>query len=179
MESNGSSNLLGHCDEAKHKNGVLVFDSSSLQKQSELPNEFVWSDLVDAQQDLNEPLIDLGGFMRGDAEATERAVEQIRKACRSHGFFQVMNHGVDGKLIEAAYEEIDSVFKLSLEKKHSFRRKAAEVAGYSGAHSDRIKSQLPWKETFTFMYEFEGDDSETSVSDYFNSVLGEDFNQTG
>uniref|UniRef100_A0A803PD09 Fe2OG dioxygenase domain-containing protein n=1 Tax=Cannabis sativa TaxID=3483 RepID=A0A803PD09_CANSA len=167
----------------KIDNGALVFDSNSLQKQSNIPNQFVWphGDLVDTQEELNEPVIDLQGFLSGDELGTAKAVELVRRACLNHGFFQVINHGIDQSLIQAAHDEMDSIFSLPLPKKLSIRRKRGSLSGYSGAHADRYTSKLPWKETFSFGYQKcdENDDSLPVVVNYFKSVLGDDFLHTG
>ncbi|KAF5745111.1 gibberellin 20-oxidase family protein [Tripterygium wilfordii] len=164
------------------KNGVPVFDSTLLQKQPNLPKEFLWphKDLVNHhnQEELQEPLVDLKGFMEGDEAATARAVELVRDACLNHGFFQVINHGVDEDLIKAASREVDAIFRLPLEKKLSVGRKPGDLYGYSGAHAERFSSKLPWKETFSFGYH-ENDDSKLVVVDYFKSVLGQDFEHSG
>ncbi|KAG2716186.1 hypothetical protein I3843_05G168800 [Carya illinoinensis] len=166
--------------ELKDENGALVFDSALHQKQSNLPRAFIWPlrDLVHShEEELKEPLIDLGGFIRGDNAATARAVELVRAACLNHGFFQVTNHGVDASLIRAAYEEMDAIFKMPPGRKLSLYRKPGCFSGYSGAHADRYSSNLPWKETFSFGYH--GNESEPTVVNYFKSFLGEDFEPTG
>lgn len=168
-----------------NNNELLIFDSSSLVQKKALPSAFVWpsGDLASwfQQEELNEPVVDLGGFMSGDEEARARAVRLVREACAKHGFFQVTNHGVDPALIEAAYEGMDSIFKLPLTKKLSARRQPGGVCGYSGAHADRYSSKLPWKETFSFHYYHHSHFHHSSrlVVDYFNSVLGHDLQTTG
>jgi len=181
MDSTSSSLLL--CPPpylTKDETGALVFDSSFLQKQANLPTEFMWphGDLVHNEDELKEPMIDLEGFLKGDEVATAQAAELVRTACLNHGFFQVTNHGVDISLIHSAHEEIGKIFKLPLDKKLSVRRKPGDVSGYSGAHAHRYSSKLPWKETFSFGYHGD-DDSVPLVVDYFKSVLGKDFEHTG
>ncbi|KAJ0097825.1 hypothetical protein Patl1_27988 [Pistacia atlantica] len=168
-------------DKKNDDKGFIIFDTSTLKKQSNIPTEFIWpnGDLINTQQELNEPLIDLEGFMKGDERATAEAIELVRKACLEHGFFQVINHGVDASLINAAYEEIDSIFNLPLDKKLNIPRKPGQVFGYSGAHADRFSSKLPWKETFSVGYPYCENNSNPVVLDYFKSVLGEDFERTG
>ncbi|KAJ4715368.1 putative Gibberellin 20-oxidase [Melia azedarach] len=164
----------------RNENGMLGFDYSKLQRQANIPTEFIWpnSDLArTAQEELNEPLIDLEGFINGDERATAEAVKLIRTACLNHGFFQVINHGVDVNLVNAAAEEIDTIFKLPLERKLSIPRKPGSVAGYSNAHADRFSSKLPWKECLSFPYH--ENDSQPIAVDYFKSVLGQDFEPTG
>ncbi|KAH8507631.1 hypothetical protein H0E87_009979 [Populus deltoides] len=181
MDSTSSSLLLSPPPfHSKDETDAPVIYSSFLQKQANMPKEFIWpiGDLVHNQDELKEPLIDLDGFLKGDERATADAAELVRTACLNHGFFQVINHGVDIGLIHAAHEEIDKIFKLPLDKKLSTRRKPGDVSGYSGAHAHRYSSKLPWKETFSFGYHGD-DDSEPLVVDYFKSVLGENFEHTG
>lgn len=162
-------------------NGGLVFDSNLQQMQGDIPKEFLWPsrDLVNTtQEELKEPLVDLGIMRNGDEKAIANTADLVRKACLKHGFFQVINHGVDPDLIDAAYNEIDSIFKLPLSKKLSAKRKPGGVTGYSGAHADRYSSKLPWKETFSFLYGHQSI-SNSQIVDYFKSVLGQDFQHTG
>ncbi|KAL9248140.1 hypothetical protein vseg_021496 [Gypsophila vaccaria] len=103
----------------------------------------------------------------------------INKACTSHGFFQVMNHGVDSTLIREAEDEMEGVFKLPLEKKLRVQRKAGDLCGYSGAHTDRFSKELPWKETFSFAYDYIHQNGSPIVVDYVKNALGEEFQHTG
>nr|AAY98356.1 GA 20-oxidase [Sesbania rostrata] len=155
------------------------FGPSWLQMQSHVPMNFIWPKecLVNAHEELQAPLVDLDGFLRGDEEATHRAAELISKACLTHGFFQVINHGVDQRLIGEAYNQMDGFFKLPIDRKLSVRKIPGSMWGYSGAHADRFSSKLPWKETLSFP--FHDNNSEPVVTNYFNSTLGKTFEQTG
>nr|AAT92092.1 GA 20-oxidase 2 [Nerium oleander] len=160
------------------KNEILDFDMAALQKQSKLPTQFLWpyEDLVHTQDELREPVVNLEGFFRGDKEGTRNAAELIRTACLNHGIFQVINHGVDKDLIHDAYEHMDAFFKLPVGKKLSARREPGTLCGYSGAHAHRYSSKLPWKETLSFTYNH---GSNFHVLNYFTSVLGNEFQETG
>lgn len=153
------------------------------KKPTNLASQFIWpsGDLVSPQQELNEPLIDLAGLLNGDEAATTIAADLARAACLNHGFFQVVNHGVDSGLIRAAHEHMDGFSKLPMSKKICARRKPGSIWGYSGAHADRYSSKLPWKETFSFEFDHRSgdDDDELLVVDYFTSVLGEEFEEAG
>lgn len=174
--------------------GVLVFDPSMIQTQPTLPKEFIWPTAKEGvlnstqnssneDHELNEPLVDLEGFFKGDEEGTTQAAELINKACVTHGFFQVMNHRVNPGLIRAAHDQLEGLFKLPLEKKLRVQRKAGDLWGYSGAHTDRFSKELPWKETFSFGYHFLDGSSIGSckpiVVDYFKSTLGGEFKYAG
>ncbi|XP_027361303.1 gibberellin 20 oxidase 1-B-like [Abrus precatorius] len=184
MEISASSLVLSSAsqpEEAKEENGELAFDSNLLQKEGDMPREFIWPsvDLVNTtQEELKEPLVDLAIMKNGDEKAIANAAKFVRKACLKHGFFQVINHGVDPDLISAAYHEIDSIFKLPMSKKLGAKRKPGGVSGYSGAHADRYSSKLPWKETFSFHYSHQSI-CNSQIVDYFKFVLGEDLQHTG
>lgn len=163
---------------------AAVILPTMLDNKKNLPREFVWprgelaAESAGEREELKEPLIDLGGFRRGEAEATAEAAAMVRVACRKHGLFQVTNHGVTAELIKAAYEEGEAIFKMPLVKKISVGKKPGRVSGYSGAHADRFSSKLPWKETFSF--EYSNDDSQRlHVLHYFKSLFGHGFENTG
>lgn len=182
MDSNATTLLLSSPlpPTSTHKDNVdVVFDPSYLQKQPHIPVEFIWpqGDRIHTLEELNEPLVDLGGFLHGDEAATREAAKLIRVACQTHGFFQVTNHGVDAALIRSARDHVDNFFKLPLSQKLRARRSPGSMWGYVGAHADRFSSKLPWKETLSFG--FHDHSSHQVVLDYFTSVLGEEFQQTG
>ncbi|OWM85136.1 hypothetical protein CDL15_Pgr027923 [Punica granatum] len=143
-----------------------------------VPAQFLWpaEDTVRALDELDEPLIDLGGFFRGDHESTLRAAKAIREACLSHGFFQVVNHGIDWGLIQAAHDHIRSFFRSPIETKLRASQKRNGYGGYSSAHSERFSSRLPWKETLSFGYPA---NSPEETVEFFKSKLGMEFEQTG
>ncbi|KAI4337878.1 hypothetical protein L6164_016245 [Bauhinia variegata] len=155
------------------------FDPSLLQKQQCVPTIFSWPKeyLVEALEELQAPVVDLKGFLRGDDDATEHAAKLVREACVVHGFFLVINHGVDSQLIDEAYHQMDSFFKLPVHEKSRVRKTSESMWGYSGAHAHRFSSNLPWKEALSFPYHDNAE--EPVVTHYFNSNLGKDFEQTG
>jgi len=150
-----------------------------LQIQSHVPKNFIWPKeyLEDAHEELQAPVVDLDGFLKGDNEATQHAAMLINEACLNHGFFQVINHGVDPHLIAQAYVQMDTIFKLPLHRKESVYKAPGSMWGYSGAHAHRFSSKLPWKETFSFPYHENA--LEPVVTNYFKSTLGDDFEQAG
>jgi len=56
------------------------------------------------------PVIDLAPFLQGDAQARAAVAEQIGVACRTIGFFYVINHGVPAELIAKVYAEAERFF---------------------------------------------------------------------
>ncbi|KAE9602767.1 hypothetical protein Lal_00050120 [Lupinus albus] len=166
--------------ELKYENGLMAFDKDVLQNLQQLPKQFRWpsSDLVATSEELlNEPLIDLEVLTKGDEAAIAKAAELVRNACMKHGFFQVTNHGVDQDLINAAYQETQTIFNLPLSKKLSANRKPGTLEGYSSAHGDRFTAKLPWKETYTFIYNHNQESSQ--VVDFITNAFGEELHHTG
>ncbi|KAF3446703.1 hypothetical protein FNV43_RR11883 [Rhamnella rubrinervis] len=149
-----------------------------LQKPTFVPTDFVWpkEDLVNAVEELKEPLVDLEGVLKGDQAEKQRAAKHIREACLRHGFFQVTNHGIDLSLINQVHEEMVSFFKLPVNDKLRAMKKPGSTWGFSAAHAERFTSKLLWKETLTFEYH---QDTKHPVVDYFVSTLGKDFEHTG
>lgn len=157
------------------------FHPSVLQNDQNIPSQFIWlkEELRPSQQELNVPVIDLTGFFKGDVAATAHAAEQLRVCCEKHGFFQVTNHGVDEELILQAQNEMDALFSLPVDKKTSLQKRPGTMCGYSGAHSDRFSTKLPWKEMFSIDYDFDNEEEELRVVDFFNNVVGKGFEKTG
>lgn len=151
-----------------------------------VPKSFIWSlndDIGEPKEKLDAPIIDLQGFIIGDETATKNAAQVIKNACSNHGFFQVINHGIDPKLLNEAYSNMDQFFKLPNTQKAKAAKVSGTLWGLSVAHADRLSTNLPWKETLSFPYraknDDDDDDDEESVVDYFTSVMGNEFEPMG
>ncbi|KAG0481072.1 hypothetical protein HPP92_011930 [Vanilla planifolia] len=157
----------------------FVFDSTHHRNQASIPRQFVWpaSERSGASNELQAPVVDLDGFFRGDRASTELAAELVRSACTDHGFFQVVNHGVSPSLVADALATAEEFFKLPLVHKLRACRKPRSMWGYTGAHSDRFSSKLPWKETLSFAND--GMASQSVIPDYLIANLGTEFHRMG
>lgn len=159
----------------------LIFDANVLNHDSNIPPQFIWPDHEKPCPDpkeLDVPLIDLGGFLSGDPTASRQASELVGEACRKHGFFLVVNHGVDTNLISDAHRYMDRFFEQPLHEKQRAQRKLGEHCGYASSFTGRFSSKLPWKETLSFEYSAE-EGSSHIVEDYFQRTLGEGFAHLG
>ncbi|XP_022150865.1 gibberellin 20 oxidase 2-like [Momordica charantia] len=156
----------------------LVLDSSV----SQIPSQFVWPEAEKPCHDLPEfhvPPIDLNAaFVSDDPTALSETCRLLNQVCQKHGFFLVVNHGVDAELIAKAHKFMESFFGMKLEEKQRARRKADEHCGYANSFVGRFSSKLPWKETLSFRYCADAASS-TLVEDYFVEALGEDFRNAG
>ncbi|KAM3249377.1 hypothetical protein P3L10_011146 [Capsicum annuum] len=174
MNSNGKSSMI---DEVK----PFIFDAPHMKHDSNIPIQFIWPDdekpCVVAQE-LSVPSIDLKGFFSGDPVIAQQLSRLVDEACRSHGFFLVVNHGFDAYLISNAHRYLDAFFDLPLSEKQKAQRKIGEHFGYASRFTERFSSKFPWKETLSFRYSAE-EGSSHIVEEYFQRTLGESFNHLG
>ena len=66
------------------------------------------------------PVIDVSALVRGDGDRHEVA-QQLRRACREHGFFQVRGHGVSEQLPARLELASRAFFAQDLERKLELR----------------------------------------------------------
>ncbi|KAI3517631.1 hypothetical protein L1887_16846 [Cichorium endivia] len=160
----------------------LVFDSLILQHEANIPQQFIWPDHEKPNsrkaKELAVPLVDLGGFLSGRANSAKEASTVVGEACKKHGFFLVINHGVDANLIVDAHRYMDLFFELPLSEKQRAQRKVGESCGYASSFTGRFSSKLPWKETLSFQFSDENNSSKT-VEDYFENKMGKEFARLG
>ncbi|KAK4744868.1 hypothetical protein SAY87_011180 [Trapa incisa] len=157
----------------------LAFDASVLWNQHEIPSQFVWPDEEKPGRSLEAPelavpVIDLAEFRSQGSIACmhQEITSLVNEACRKHGFFAVLNHGVDPSLIARAEELMDGFFGMRLSQKQRLQRKVGDPCGYASSFTGRFSSKLPWKETLSFRY-YSGDHSTRSQIKKKNTVLEE------
>ncbi|XP_078445826.1 gibberellin 20 oxidase 1-D-like isoform X2 [Wolffia australiana] len=141
---------------------VPVFDAAVLLHQPEIPAQFVWPDDEKPTDDASEPLvlpaIDLQEFLTGrdnngnPSPSAMKIAAFVRDACEKHGFFQIVNHGVDEELLSHAHSKALSFFTRPLAEKQRAQRKTGESWGYASSFTGRFSSKLPWKETLSFNF---------------------------
>ncbi|XP_019165806.1 PREDICTED: gibberellin 20 oxidase 1-D-like [Ipomoea nil] len=164
------------------KAAAVVFDSSVLRHETNIPTEFVWPEHEKpgsyAAPECPVPVIDLAAFRSGDPAAVAETLKLVNEACKKHGFFLVVNHGVDPDLISDAIRHMDRFFDLPLSSKEKALRKVGESCGYASSFTGRFSAKLPWKETLSFRYSAQKECSHI-VEEYFQESLGQDFAHIG
>lgn len=163
---------------------TLVFDAAVLSRKDDIPPQFVWpadeAPSVHGLEEIVVPVVDIAGFLAGDgsAGAGTGGLRDLAAACEKHGFFQVVNHGVDPALLAKAYQCCDAFYTLPLAEKQRAQRRLGENHGYAGSFVGRFGSKLPWKETMSFNCSA-APESARKVVDYFVGVLGEEYRDMG
>ena len=94
------------------------------------------------------PIIDLEDLHAG---ASSGAIEEIARACREWGFFQVVNHGVSTKLIDDVWRQTREFFEQSIAAKESILRSKENPWGYYNI--ELTKNQRDKKEVFDYTTE--------------------------
>ncbi|KAI3817940.1 hypothetical protein L1987_11741 [Smallanthus sonchifolius] len=160
----------------------LVFDSLILQHETNIPQQFIWPDNEKPNsgkvKELAVHVVDLGGSLSGQSSSAKEASKVVGEACKTHGFFLVINHGVNASLIEDAHRYMDLFFDLPLSEKQRAQRKAGESCGYASSFTGRFSSKLPWKETLSFQFSSENNSS-NMVKNYFEKTMGKEFTRLG
>jgi isopenicillin N synthase-like dioxygenase len=106
------------------------------------------------------PVIDLADF---SGEGFERRARQIAEACRSIGFFFVVNHGVPLALMDAAFAASRAYFAEAAATKAELAiERIGGNRGYSGLRHEALdpKRGADWKEAFNIGLELRADDPE-------------------
>ena len=149
--------------------------------ESKVPESFVWPDDLKGSQEvpvLHVPHIDINKFMSGKESDVEEVTRLVDEACRKHGFFVVVNHGVDMKVMESLHECMSEFFSMPMDVKQRAHRKFGENFGYAYSFFVRFSSNLPWKETFSLPCVAAGENS-SSAYDYVIEKLGSSFSHHG
>ncbi|KAL7449164.1 hypothetical protein ACHAWC_001253 [Mediolabrus comicus] len=109
-----------------------------------------------AQHHNNIPVIDLAN------PNTNELLHQIRHACTTWGFFQLLNHGIPSQLIESYREHKAKFFDMPYETKLKLKRNAHNARGYFD--DELTKRRRDWKEALDVgvpgSRNWEGDDND-------------------
>lgn len=108
------------------------------------------------------PTIDVRPYLISPGSvAAERVINQVRQACISTGFFQIIGHGLDTTLQKQLFKAAENFFRLPLEEKKKLDSK--QNFGYRGY--DVLASQ-------SYEVGVEPDLKEVSAYNFYNLLLG-------
>ncbi|CAA0080435.1 Uncharacterised protein [Halioglobus japonicus] len=95
------------------------------------------------------PVIDLADVVcDASSNAATTAVDQIANACKTWGFFQVVNHGIASAQISEVWKQTHALFALPLEEKCEVERSKDNPWGFY--NRELTKNQRDKKEVFDF-----------------------------
>jgi isopenicillin N synthase-like dioxygenase len=77
------------------------------------------------------PTVDLGPYLADpSSEESAKIVEQVRQACITSGFFQLVGHGISKELQNRVQKAAEAVFALPLETKKKLMHPKLKNRGY-------------------------------------------------
>ncbi len=91
------------------------------------------------------PVIDVRGLVDTTADSS---IEEIARAAREWGFFQVVNHGIAPELIDEVWKNTRKFFHQSIDSKESILRSRENPWGYY--NNELTKNQRDKKEVFDY-----------------------------
>ncbi|XP_021300526.1 protein SRG1-like [Herrania umbratica] len=81
-------------------------------------------------------------------EFKDLELEQLQRACKEWGFFQLINHEVSTLLVENVKLEIQEFFNLPMEEKKKFWQKPDDIEGFGQAFVVCEEQKLNWGDMF-------------------------------
>ena len=108
------------------------------------------SDAMDPTGSLGQsvPVIDISDLANGVGESGNRSIDEIASAARTWGFFQVVNHGISGELIDQVRVQMGRFFALPVAIKEEIMRTRDNPWGYY--NNELTKNQRDKKEVFDY-----------------------------
>ncbi|KAI1341273.1 hypothetical protein F5Y15DRAFT_29429 [Xylariaceae sp. FL0016] len=77
------------------------------------------------------PTIDIAPYLADpSSRASDQIVQEVKEACITSGFFQVVNHGIDKQLQDRVFEASKAFFALPLDEKKALKHPALRNRGY-------------------------------------------------
>uniref|UniRef100_A0A0A9BFT8 Fe2OG dioxygenase domain-containing protein n=1 Tax=Arundo donax TaxID=35708 RepID=A0A0A9BFT8_ARUDO len=102
--------------------------------------------VVNGEDATSVPVVDLGRLL--DPKLGEKEAAKLRSACENWGFFQVVNHGVPDKVIDAVKEDLKGFFQLPLAEKRAFAQEPGGIEGYGQAFVVSEEQKLDWADMY-------------------------------
>jgi len=103
------------------------------------------------------PILDVGPYLAGQAEALPRLAVEIRRACTEIGFFFIVNHGMPQGVVDRAFAASRTFFALPVEAKAKLRMnehqcgwQPPKVAMHGDSFDRVVKPQATEAFKFTF-----------------------------
>lgn len=115
------------------ESGIKILPSNYIKPEPERPQ----AGNISIHQKV--PVIDMFGL---NDERRCRTMEEISDACTEWGFFQVINHGIDSKLLTTALDVSRQFFSLPLEEKQKHANDPITYEGY-GSRIGVQKGAIP------------------------------------
>ncbi|KAF5196690.1 Leucoanthocyanidin dioxygenase-like protein, partial [Thalictrum thalictroides] len=133
------------------ESGSTVIPNRYIKPPSERPLLSCYSSLDDGKV-VNIPVIDLSGLNGDDENLHAATMNDISKACREWGFFQILNHGVCPDLMRHMRSIWRDFFHLPVELKQEYANSPKTYEGYGSRLGVQKGAVLDWGDYFFLHY---------------------------
>ncbi|KAF3634781.1 Gibberellin 3-beta-dioxygenase 1 [Capsicum annuum] len=116
----------------------------------ELPESHAWTSSSDDHY-ASENSRDFDSIPVIDLDNNNNVLEHIGHACKKWGAFQIINHSIPEKLLQAIEVAGQSLFSLPMQQKLKASRSPEGVTGYGVARISSFFPKLMWSEGFTIV----------------------------
>ncbi|KAL3643580.1 hypothetical protein CASFOL_014395 [Castilleja foliolosa] len=113
---------------------------------NEIPTQYI----VDQEPIIDDipfapiPILDMNALLADQ----DTNIHQFHSACKDWGIFQLVNHGVDTKLVEKLKNEIQEFYKLPLEERLRYKVRVGDVEGYGQTIIVSQDQKVDWADRF-------------------------------
>ncbi|KAJ0966447.1 hypothetical protein J5N97_027585 [Dioscorea zingiberensis] len=104
----------------------------------------IQNDVVLPQLSSDIPVIDLSLLSVGD----EVELQKLDMACSDWGFFQIINHGIEGQILQEVKDIAAKFFELPIEEKKKYSMASNDVQGYGQVYVVSEEQKLDWADLF-------------------------------
>ncbi|GMN43402.1 hypothetical protein TIFTF001_012605 [Ficus carica] len=94
------------------------------------------------------PVVDMANLLSSEKIVMESELEKLHLASKEWGFFQLINHGVSGSLVEKVKCGIQELFSLPMEEKKKFLQQEGDIEGFGQAFVVTEDQKLDWGDLF-------------------------------
>ncbi|KAF2319100.1 hypothetical protein GH714_013281 [Hevea brasiliensis] len=105
-----------------------------------------------SDDDVNIPIVDLGGLYGKDDTLRASILGEISIACHDWGFFQVINHGIKPELLDRGREIWREFFHLPMEEKQKYANSPKTYEGYGSRLGVEKGAILDWSDYYFLHY---------------------------
>ncbi|KAK4261860.1 hypothetical protein QN277_004800 [Acacia crassicarpa] len=140
-------------DGSKKATRVASVKEVAKEALSRVPDRYIHADidpLVCNSPSLlpQVPVIDLSSLFSGDHHVKETELRKLHVASHQWGFFQVINHGVRGELVDKMKKGVRELFDLPMEEKDKLWQREGEMEGFGQMFEASENQKLNWVDVF-------------------------------
>ncbi|WVZ57384.1 hypothetical protein U9M48_007775 [Paspalum notatum var. saurae] len=101
--------------------------------------------VVGEEESYELPVVDMARLLDPELSASE--VQKLGDACRTWGFFQLTNHGVDEAVVQRMKDDTVQFFRLPLQSKTEVAVRERGFEGFGHHYSRASSGKLDWAES--------------------------------